>query len=361
MLIAIADLVEDVRRSLAPDLGRLQRPVSQIGARDRGERHPVREPHAAARPDDDVAARLEVLDQQIEHARRHGVIDFEQRDRAVPLLAQAAIDDFQNGLGGVLRMGDRHFHVADDAEHVCGANAHAGKQLPEVLANHVFEHREPAHPVSAGKRDEPRQQVGHLDARELRPPFVLDDDREILAAIRDERKRMPGVERQRRQHGADVDVEMPLEIRAVVVGVVAGIENDDALVGKLSAQRLLPEFRQLREHRRGAVARARVGLVEAHHEKLVEVVGGDAEELGALEQRMAGPGLLQHPLIEGQPAELPVEIQRRIPEIGIRRRCSLSLAGTRRGRRAAVGLIALPRLPYQCQSQIHAIPRAFWP
>ena len=232
--IAIADLVEDVRRSLPPDLGWLQRLVSQIRARDRGKRHPVGKPHAAAGPDDDVAAGLEVLDQEIEHARRHGVIDFEQRDRPVLLLAQSAIDDFQNGLGGVPRMGDGHFHVADDAEHVCGADAHAWKELPEVLANHVFEHREAAHAVSAGKRDEPRQQVGHLHARELRSSFVLDHDRQILAAIRDERERMPGVECQRRQNGADVDVEAPLEVRAVVVGIFAGIENDDAFVGKLS-------------------------------------------------------------------------------------------------------------------------------
>ena len=97
-----------------------------------------------------------------------------------------------------------HFHVANDAEHVCGADAHAWKQLPEVLANHVFEHREPAHTVSARKRDESGQQVGHFHTRELRSAFVLDDNREILAAIRDERERMSWVERQWRQNGADV-------------------------------------------------------------------------------------------------------------------------------------------------------------
>ena len=115
----------------------------KIGPRDRGERHPVGESHAAAGPDDDVAARLEILDEQIEHARGHRVIDLEQRDRPVLLLPQSAIDHFQYGFGGVLRVGDRHFHVADDAEHVRGADAHAGKQLAEVFANHVFEHREP--------------------------------------------------------------------------------------------------------------------------------------------------------------------------------------------------------------------------
>ena len=156
---------------------------------------------------------------------------------------------------------------------------------------------------------------------------------------------MPGVERQGRQHGADIDVELPLEIRAIVVGILARFEHDDALFGELCAQRLLPEVRQLGEHRRGAVPRARVGLVEPHHEELVEVVGGNAEKLGTLEQRMAGPGLLQHPLVKGEPAELAVEVERRIPEIGIRRRCCCRFGGqpsgaTGRGR--AHGLAPLP-------------------
>ena len=205
-------------------------------------------------------------------------------------------------------------------------------------------------PSDAGKRDEPRQQIGHLHARELRPSLVFDHDREILAAIRDERKRVAGVERQRRQHRADVDVEVPLEDtrgrrRCTRPGSSTTMPSSASCGRSVSCQKSDSSC----EHRRGLVARARIGLVEAHHEELVEVVGGDAEKLDALEQRMAGPGLLQHPLVEGQPAELAVEVERRIPEIGIRRRCFGGLGGQHVGRDGPrSGSWPCP-LPYQCQ------------
>ena len=209
-LIAIPDLVEDFRRAFAPDPGRLHRPIVQIRPRNGGERHPVGESHAASRPHDHLAVCLEVFDEQIQHAGRHAVFDFEQRDRAVPLFPEAAVDDLEDRFGGVLRVSDGHLHVAHDAKHVRGADADAGEELREVFANHVFEHRKAANPVVVGKRDKPRQEIGDLHARELRPSLVLDDHREVLAAVRDERKRMPRVEGEGRQNRADVDVEMPV-------------------------------------------------------------------------------------------------------------------------------------------------------
>jgi hypothetical protein len=50
--------------------------------------------------------------------------------------------------------------------------------------------------------------------------------------------------------------------------------------------------------------------------KFVEVVGGDREELHSLEQRMRVVSRLgQHTGVEGQPAELAVEVQRRVGEV----------------------------------------------
>src|SRR3546814_1361202 len=47
----------------------------------------------------------------------------------------------------------------------------------------------------------------------------------------------------------------------------------------------------------------------ADHEEFVEVVAGDGEEAQPLEQRMGGIArFLQHPPVEGQPAQLPVEV-----------------------------------------------------
>ncbi len=56
-------------------------------------------------------------------------------------------------------------------------------------------------------------------------------------------------------------------------------------------------------------------------EELVEIAAEDAEELEPLEQRRAGvERLVQHPAVELQPGELPVDVERRVPEIQRARR-----------------------------------------
>ena len=51
---------------------------------------------------------------------------------------------------------------------------------------------------------------------------------------------------------------------------------------------------------------------DANHEELVEVGADDGEELDALEQRVAAIArLVEHPLVERQPAELAVDVERR--------------------------------------------------
>src|SRR6185436_3812762 len=102
-----------------------------------------------------------------------------------------------------------------DAKHVSGADADAGEELAEVLANHVLEHGKAANAVAMGKRDKSRQEIGDFHARELRPSLVLDDHREILAPVRDKWKRVARVEGERREHRADRDVEVPFEVGAV--------------------------------------------------------------------------------------------------------------------------------------------------
>ena len=49
----------------------------------------------------------------------------------------------------------------------------------------------------------------------------------------------------------------------------------------------------------------------ANHEELVEVAPGDAEELHALEQRMGRvAGLFEHTLVEREPAQLAIDVER---------------------------------------------------
>ena len=63
-----------------------------------------------------------------------------------------------------------------------------------------------------GQRDEPRQHVRHLDARELGAPAVLHHHREVLAQVRDVGERVSRVERERRQDGEDLGLEVVREV-----------------------------------------------------------------------------------------------------------------------------------------------------
>ena len=123
--------------------------------------------------------------------------------------------------------------------------------------------------------------------------------------------------------------------------VVGRLEEVDAFGREQRAQQLAPARRPVVEH--AASARWRIAdelllgvqavgrhVLDAgaellqqrrdpHHEELVEVGAGDAEELDALEQRMRRVlRLREDALVERQPAQLAVDVQRRIVEVGRR-------------------------------------------
>jgi hypothetical protein len=119
-----------------------------------------------------------------------------------------------------------------------------------------------------------------------------------------------------------------LEKLALLLGEIAAVDEHDALLGELAAQcaparllvggerrRLGADLLELLGRRQPVGAGQRhLGAHEAlkagdaHHEELVEVVGGDGEEAQLLEQRMVRVRrLLQHPAIEAQPRQLAVD------------------------------------------------------
>ena len=188
-----------------------------------------------------------------------------------------------------------------------------------------------------GQRDEARQHARHLDARELGAARVLHAHREVHAQVRDIRERVPRVERQRRQHREDVILEILRQPRIDRRRVVGRLEEVDALGGQQRPQRLAPARRLLVDLRERAAADRRQLLLgglavdrdlvdagaeflqdggDAHHEELVEVGAGDREELDALEQRVRRVlRLRQHALVERQPAQFAIDIERRAAEI----------------------------------------------
>ena len=115
----------------------------------------------------------------------------------------------------------------------------AAEEFVEILADDIFEKDERA-PASRSEgfrhADEPGHHVGHFDARERDAPAMLHDDREVLAEIRDERKWVARVERQRREHGADLPGEDPGQVLAHTRRPVCDLEKMNTLGRELWPQ-----------------------------------------------------------------------------------------------------------------------------
>ena len=104
------------------------------------ELHPVAEADAMRGAHQHLVVDLEVLDQDVEHAPRHALIDLEERRRAVPELAQPLIDGLEEIVGLVFL--NHHVGVADDAEDVRALDRRAGEQRLDVGAHDVFDEHE---------------------------------------------------------------------------------------------------------------------------------------------------------------------------------------------------------------------------
>ena len=256
---------------------------------------------------------------------------------AAPELLEAAIDRLQQVVGPVFLQ--LHVGIAEDAEQVRAGDVEAREELGEIHPHDVFEkdERVPAAGHGAGQRDEARQDVGNLHARELRPPLMPDRDRQILAAIRDERERMARVEGERRQDRVDLRLEVSGQIVRDARLVFRRLEDADPVLGKGRPQLIVPARRLILQHRRRALAdggelfgdrqavnrlRFEPGALfleqrgHPNHEELVEVRGDDGEELDPLEQRVVlAHRLIEHAPIEREPAQLPVDVQRGMSEV----------------------------------------------
>jgi hypothetical protein len=89
---------------------------------------------------------------------------------------------------------------------------------------------------------------------------------------------------------------------------------------------------------------------QADHEELVQVGAADAQELDPLEERMRRvPGLGEHALIELEPRQLAVQVERRVREVG---RIDAAPVGGQDHRRHLLAAAAGPALAG------HAVTRA---
>ena len=141
---------------------------------------------------------------------------------------------------------------------------------------------------------------------------------------------MRRIDGERHQDREDLCVEVVVELRAVVLAEIRPRDHVDARLGERGPHQLRPRIgvadlqrvglgrdvgenlvrsashvRRHRESRDDAALEAG----DADHEELVEVAGEDREEVRPLEHRKRLVfGELEDPVVEGQPAQLAVEV-----------------------------------------------------
>ena len=230
--------------------------------------------------------------------------------------------------------------VAKDLERALLGDIVARKDAADLLKQQLFKRKEPDLPFGAVL--EPHEPVDLLgDGQQgLKSPAVVATDQaqsEHEALVRNERERMRGINGKRRQHREDVLHEDVFQIRLVGLGEAGPVEKNDALLFELRLQlppdvllgdeelpRILFDFHQLLGGSESVVARPRApGAREleqprhAHGVELVQVGRGNRNEADALKERNQRIlRLLQHPPIECQPRQLPVDEPLRAGPLG---------------------------------------------
>jgi hypothetical protein len=260
----------------------------------------------------------------------------------VTQLSQSLVDGFEKIVRFVLL--NHHVRVTDDTEDVRALHRGAREERLHVGADDVLDKGEDGVAVRQGRgqRDEARDHLGQLDAREFRASLVLDRDREILAAVRDVWERMSRIERQRGQDRGDLALKICPEVGGDVIRIIVRLEKPDAVLRELGPQPVGPDLGLFVEHLprasphhrqllfgRQAVGRhviaVRAQLLlqrrDAHHEELIEIRADDGEELHALEQWVAAVArLVENSIVERQPTQLAVDVQGLGVERGLARK-----------------------------------------
>ena len=194
-----------------------------------------------------------------------------------------------------------------------------------------------------GKPNETRQGAGRLDdckaAVAPEPVLALDDHGEIQALVEDFGERPGGIQRQWAQHRLDFAEKIARQPGRLSLGPAVRRHEDDAVFREFRHEHIVEQLILLidQPHRASADGLQLVGdaesirtalqcaglqkLLEARHPDLkefVEIRAGNAQESYSLQERNpAVLGLLQHPLIEVEKRQFPVDVELRCVQINI--------------------------------------------
>ncbi|MDQ0991688.1 hypothetical protein QFZ74_002916 [Streptomyces sp. V3I7] len=322
---------EDVGRGRRLDLGEVavgagdELRVLQLGTVYRGDAEEAGEVQGSRQRVHLGLADLQLTHQQVEHLAVDGLLDLEAHRRPEAAPHELLLQGLEQVLGVVLL--DLEVLVAGEPEGVGLQHLHAREELLQVRGDDVLQRD-----VPAGRGlQEAGQQRRHLHAGEVlvAADRVADDDGQVQRQPGDVREGVRGVHGQRGQHREDLLPEQGEQPRLLLLGQLAPADHVDALVREGGRDVLLeaggvpghelagagPDHLQhlaglepgggARGHARGDTA---LQTGDPDHEELVQVAGEDRQEVRAFEQgRVRVLGELQDPLVEGEPAALPVE------------------------------------------------------
>ena len=278
-----------------------------------------------------------MLAKRLEYPLVHPLLDLQPDRGAAPQVAQLVLDLLEEVLG--LLLVDVEIAVSRDPERMRALQAVSREELARAQLDDVAQEYRP---VGTGfrraDRHEPREDARHGENRHvLRRAVVLlgvgalERDNDIEGLVSELGEGMGLVKRQRREHRIDLLAEIrpdPVQLR---LRQVVGRAELDALPGERRDEPVKPTVVLVLDHRCGhrvdpaqllhgrQPVRAELGetgvdlLHQARNpdlEKFVQVGAHDGQEAHALKERMAvALGLLEHPAVEREPAQLAVEIR----------------------------------------------------
>jgi hypothetical protein len=268
--------------------------------------------------------------------RVHSRLDLQADNRRELALLQGRFDQRQQIVGVLLAL--FAIGIAGDPEQFTADHLHPREQHVEIVGHDLFEQHEvvpfanPHQTRSAGadRNLDPGQ-------RELPVLRIAQGDQQVKGEVGDERKGVRRIDRLRCDQGEDVSGIVVPDLLALPGGKIGKIADGDPFllqqILEVVEQALFPSLVladgcvALLDLLLGGAAvdgplqhPGAFLLLEAadpFHEEFVQIRTGDSGELDPLQQRRAFvEGLVQHALIEGQPGQLPIEIEFRRGEIG---------------------------------------------
>ena len=274
---------------------------------------------------------LELASEQLEDLAGHPRVDLEPDDpRVTAAAAQLGLDRREQVFGVAVDVVE--VAVTRHPERVMADDLHPREERLQVQRDQVFERQVALAPLLRKiERDEAREHRRHLDSREslLLLLRVAHEDREVQREVRDVRKRMAGVDRERGQHREDLLPEDAVQLGELLATHLLAAHQRDPGGGERRHHLLVepdlpldqaldprPDRLQLFERRhsigRGGRDRRQDLLFEACHahlEEVVEVLAEDGEEAHPFEEgQLRILGHREHPFIEVEPRKLAVDV-----------------------------------------------------